>query len=82
MKSTHDCVFLCFTNATLIDEAFADEMLRVKNFIPAISLEGFEEATDGRRGEGVYQKVIDAMELLQPQEIAVRHFRLLHQRQL
>ena len=26
-------------------------MLRVKNFIPAISLEGFEEATDGRRGE-------------------------------
>ena len=25
-----DCVFLCFTNATLIDEAFADEMLRVK----------------------------------------------------
>ena len=25
-------------------------MLRVKNFIPAISLEGFEAATDGRRG--------------------------------
>ena len=59
-----DCQFLCFTNATLIDEAFADEMLRVKNFIPAISLEGFEEATDGRRGDGVYQKVIAAMELL------------------
>ena len=52
-----DCVFLCFTNATLIDEEFADEMLRVGNFVPAISLEGFEEATDGRRGEGVYQKV-------------------------
>lgn len=28
--------------ATLIDEDFADEMLRVKNFIPAISVEGFE----------------------------------------
>ena len=25
----NDCVFLCFTNATLIDEKFADEMLRV-----------------------------------------------------
>ena len=36
----NDCVFLCFTNATLIDEKFADEMLRVKNFIPAISLRG------------------------------------------
>lgn len=59
-----DCVFLCFTNATLIDEAFADEMLRVKNFIPAISLEGDKASTDGRRGSGTYQKVVHAMELL------------------
>ena len=34
-----DCQFLAFTNATLIDEAFAGEMLRVKNLIPAISLD-------------------------------------------
>ena len=59
-----DCVFLCFTNGTLIDEAFADEMLRVKNFVPALSLEGFGEATDSRRGEGVYYKVLQAMEIL------------------
>ena len=39
-------------------------MLRVGNFVPAISLEGFEEATDGRRGDGVYKKVRKAMELL------------------
>ena len=64
-----DCVFLCFTNATLIDEAFADEMLRVGNFVPAISLEGFEDATDGRRGTGVYQKVIKAMELLKRKKL-------------
>jgi MoaA/NifB/PqqE/SkfB family radical SAM enzyme len=64
-----DCQFLSFTNATLIDEAFADEMLRVKNFIPAISLEGFETATDGRRGDGVYQKVIRAMELLKERRL-------------
>ncbi len=64
-----DCVFLCFTNATLIDEAFADEMLRVGNFVPAISLEGSEEATDGRRGAGVYQKVIKAMELLHEKKL-------------
>ena len=51
-----DCQFLSFTNGTLIDEEFADEMLRVKNFIPAISLEGFEAATDGRRGDGVLCK--------------------------
>ena len=33
-----DCEFLSFTNGTLIDEAFCQEMLRVKNFVPAISL--------------------------------------------
>ena len=65
----NDCVFLCFTNATLIDEAFADEMLRVGNFVPAISLEGFETATDGRRGEGVYKKVIDSIELLHSKKL-------------
>ena len=64
-----DCIFLCFTNATLIDEAFADEMLRVKNFVPAISLEGFEEATDGRRGNGTYQKVIKAIKLLRQKKL-------------
>lgn len=59
-----DCVFLAFTNGTLIDEAFCKEMLRVKNFVPAISVEGFETATDGRRGSGVFQKVVRAMQLL------------------
>ena len=64
-----DCVFLCFTNATLIDEAFADELLRVGNFVPSISLEGFETATDGRRGDGVFQKVMKAMELLRKKKL-------------
>ncbi len=64
-----DCVFLCFTNATLINEAFADEMLRVGNFIPAISLEGDEAATDSRRGAGTYQKVMRAMRLLRERKL-------------
>ena len=64
-----DCQFLSFTNATLIDEEFAEEMLRVKNFIPAISVEGFEEATDGRRGNGTYQKVIKAMGILKEKHL-------------
>lgn len=64
-----DCIFLCFTNGTLIDEQFAKDMLRVGNFVPAISLEGFEEPTDSRRGEGVYQKVIHAMDLLREKKL-------------
>ena len=64
-----DCQFLCFTNATLIDEEFANDMLRVKNFIPAISLEGDAAATDGRRGSGVYDRVIKAIELLHSKKL-------------
>lgn len=64
-----DCMFTAFTNGTLIDEAFADEMLRVKNFAPAISIEGFQEATDSRRGEGTFQAVIRAMEILKRKKL-------------
>ncbi|RKJ75101.1 radical SAM protein [Butyricicoccus sp. 1XD8-22] len=64
-----DCVFLTFTNGTLIDEHFADEMLRVGNFIPAISLEGDEADTDSRRGHGTYQKVLQAMSLLRERKL-------------
>lgn len=64
-----DCEFLSFTNGTLIDEDFCREMLRVKNFVPAISLEGFEEANDSRRGEGCYAKVQQAMALLKAHKL-------------
>ncbi len=65
----NDCVFLAFTNGTLIDEKFADDMLRVKNFVPAISIEGYEEQTDSRRGKGTYQAVLRAMKLLRSKKL-------------
>ena len=64
-----DCMFLAFTNGTLIDEKFADEMLRVKNFVPAFSVEGFEEATDFRSGHGTYQAVMKAMDILREKKL-------------
>ncbi|NLJ73720.1 MAG: radical SAM protein [Firmicutes bacterium] len=64
-----NCAFLSFTNGTLIDEKFADEMLRVKNFVPAISVEGFEAETDARRGAGTYQAVTRAMEILKAKKL-------------
>lgn len=64
-----DCVFLSFTNGTLIDEKFAEEMLRVKNFIPTISIEGSEEANDLRRGKGNYQSVVRALKILQEKKL-------------
>ncbi|MCE5255543.1 MAG: radical SAM protein [Spirochaetaceae bacterium] len=59
-----DCFFLSFSNATMVDEAFAEESARLGNFVLAISVEGFEKETDMRRGQGTYKKVIEAMDLL------------------
>lgn len=60
----NDCAFLSFTNGTLVDEAFCQEMKRVGNLYLAISLEGFKAVNDLRRGDGVYGKVMNAMDLL------------------
>lgn len=68
-ENHQDCAFLCFTNATLIDDALVEEIARVKNFIPIISAEGSEQTTDARRGEGTYQKVDRAMDLLKARGI-------------
>lgn len=57
-------VFHLFTNGTLIDQDFVREMVRLGNVTVAISLEGFEETTDARRGKGVFRKVMRAMDLL------------------
>ncbi len=40
----------------------------IGNFGLAISVEGFEEETDMRRGKGTYNKVIKAMDLLKKKE--------------
>lgn len=65
-----DCFFLAFTNGTLIDEQFCEELKRVGNFMPIVSIEGFEEATDGRRGKGTFNKVVAAMDLLKQNHLA------------
>ncbi|HRX92365.1 MAG TPA: radical SAM protein [Candidatus Izemoplasmatales bacterium] len=64
-----DCAFLAFTNGTLIDDKFAEDCVRVGNFVPAISVEGFEEATDSRRGEGTYKRLTKGMEILKKHKV-------------
>ncbi|MDD7206569.1 MAG: radical SAM protein [Lachnospiraceae bacterium] len=60
----YDCAFHAFTNGTLVDEEFCEEMRRVGNLSLSISLEGFEEVNDLRRGAGVFDKVMHTMDLL------------------
>jgi len=61
--------FSAFTNGLLIDEKFADDIAKIGNFTVAISIEGFEEATDFRRGKGTYKKAIKAMDILKERNI-------------
>ena len=59
-----DCMFLCYTNATLVDDAFCKEMNRLGNLTLALSIEGTEETNDSRRGAGSYEITVRAMDLL------------------
>ena len=63
-KKHNDCVFLAYTNGTLVDEELCREMQEAGNLFLALSLEGKPEVNDLRRGEGVYGKVMHAMDLL------------------
>ena len=60
-----DCLFNIFTNASLVDEAFCTECQRLGNLVFSVSLESFEpEVNDGRRGDGSFDEVIAAFDLM------------------
>jgi MoaA/NifB/PqqE/SkfB family radical SAM enzyme len=60
-----DMAFMVYTNGTLITERMADAIVEVGNVSPAISLEGWRESTDARRGPGVFDRIMKVMDLLQ-----------------
>lgn len=63
-KENPDCIFLAFTNATLIDDEFCEQLIECGNFGLALSIEGTEETNDGRRGDGAYKTTMNAMKML------------------
>lgn len=64
VRENQDCLFLAFTNGLFVDEQFCIDMKKAGNFALALSVEGTRETTDARRGEGIYDKVMEAMALL------------------
>ncbi len=60
----NDCQFAIYTNSTLIDDAFCQDVVRVGNLIFMVSIEGTPDTNDARRGEGHYAAVMNAMDLL------------------
>lgn len=59
-----DCYFMVFTNGTMLTESRVAKLAKLGNVAVTISIEGFEDMTDWRRGEGTYQKILTAYERL------------------
>ncbi len=74
-----DNFFLMFTNGTLINDENARRLAALGNVTPAISVEGYEEQTDTRRGKGTYARVLKAFQALRsygvPYGVSITAFR-------
>jgi len=64
-----EILFPIFTNGTMIDDEYMKLFTKYRNLVPILSIEGNEIITDQRRGAGVYQKLISAMDLLQNKRV-------------
>jgi MoaA/NifB/PqqE/SkfB family radical SAM enzyme len=64
-----DQYFQVYTNGTLIDRKMAKTLSRLGNVLPAISVEGWEKETDGRRGPGAFRKILETMSLLREEGV-------------
>ncbi len=63
-RTYNDMYFMTYTNGTLLDQATVDELARLGNVAPAISVEGYRDETDLRRGPGTFDRITAAMERL------------------
>ena len=64
-----DLLFPIFTNGTCMDDAAFAQLDRCRNLVPVLSIEGDRGATDARRGEGVYDRLISAMDRLHERDL-------------
>ena len=59
-----DRCFIIFTNGTALTENDFERLKRLSNTVIIVSIEGGEDATNLRRGEGVYQKASKTLKRL------------------
>mgnify|MGYP002579855651 CR=1 FL=1 len=60
----NDVQFAIYTNSTLIDEPFCEQVVKLGNIAFMLSIEGTPSTNDARRGEGHYAAVMHTMDLL------------------
>lgn len=64
-----DMIFPIFTNGTLIGPSYVDFLRKRLNLVPIISIEGTAIGTDERRGQGVFRRAMQSMELLKQEDL-------------
>ena len=60
-----EILFPIFTNGTMIGDNYIDLFEKHRNLVPVFSIEGHKENTNTRRGNGVYEKLMDGMKRIQ-----------------
>ncbi|MBN1298078.1 MAG: radical SAM protein, partial [Actinobacteria bacterium] len=64
LERHNDSFFQIYTNGTLISNEVAAKLAELGNALPCISVEGFKEETEARRGKGTWDKIMTAMDNL------------------
>ncbi|MBP3757878.1 MAG: radical SAM protein [Prevotella sp.] len=64
-----DMIFPIFTNGTLIGPSYIEFLRKHLNMVPIISIEGTAMGTDERRGQGVFKRTMQSMELLKQEDL-------------
>ena len=65
-----EILFPIFTNGTLLNEDYMKLFDDNRNLVPILSIEGDEKVTDSRRGEGVYNQLVESMKAMNERNIA------------
>lgn len=64
LERHNDSFFQIYTNGLLIDDKEAEKLAQLGNAIPCISVEGFKEETEARRGIGSWDKIMNTFDTL------------------
>lgn len=59
--SVPEVMFPVFTNGTFMNESYLELFDNNRNLVPVLSIEGGKEATDARRGAGIYDVIMSNM---------------------
>jgi len=69
LSKIKNSLFFLFTNGTLLDYEKVKKLKNSKNIIPIISTEGNDSFVDLRRGQGMGEKINNALNLLKSQNV-------------